>query len=89
MLAKDAQNKLAQRSQRNAKDKNPFMEAKSLDDLQQMEAQLYKKTWEDGKIKPNMEDHYNHQMELFLEAFATLFSEMWHGSRFLDLGKYI
>lgn len=23
------------------------------------------------------------------EALATLFSEMWHGSRFLDLGKYI
>ena len=54
---------------------NPYMSAKSLAELREMEAQLYRDTWEDSKLKPDMEDYYNHQMELFDEAFATLFPD--------------
>jgi hypothetical protein len=60
---------------------NPYMSAKSLADLREMEAQLYRDTWEDGKLKPGMEDYYTHQMELFDEAFATLFPDEYNFHR--------
>ncbi len=75
MPGQDAQGNAGQRGQPTQEYENPYMNAKSLDELRQMEAQLYKDTWKDGKIMPRMEDYYNHQMELFLEAFATLFPE--------------
>jgi len=75
MPGQEAQSNSAQGSQPALDYENPYMNAKSLDELRQMEAQLYKDTWKDGKIMPRMEDYYNHQMELFLEAFATLFPE--------------
>ena len=75
MPGQDAQNKAAQGNQPAQEYENPYMNAKSLAELRQMEAQLYRDTWKDGKIMPRMEDYYNHQMELFLEAFATLFPE--------------
>ncbi len=78
MPVQDAQNNTAQESQPTQEYENPYMNAKSLDELRQMEAQLYKDTWKDGKIMPRMEDYYNHQMELFLEAFATLFPEEYN-----------
>ena len=56
-------------------DENPYMRAQTLDELRQMEAALYQESWKDGKILPEMEDYYSHQMELFTEAFATLFPD--------------
>jgi len=52
---------------------NPFMNAKSLDELRAMEKALYEETWEDGKLIPSMEEYYSHQMELFEEAFSSLY----------------
>ena len=75
MPSQQAQHKPAPSSQRTPEAENPYMNAKSLDELQRMEAQLYKETWQDGKIRPNMEEHYARQMELFLEAYAALFPE--------------
>ena len=54
---------------------NPFMNAKSLDELKAMEKALYEETWIDGKIAPGLEDYYQHQMELFEEAFASLYPD--------------
>ncbi len=54
-------------------EENPYMRAQTVDELRQMEAALYQECWRNGKILPEMEEYYNHQMELFLEAFATLF----------------
>ena len=85
MPAEKAQNKPAQGAQRARQGENPYLNAKSLDELRRMEAQLYEDTWEDGKIRPHMEEHYNHQMELFLEAFAALFPEEYNLHR--TIGK--
>jgi hypothetical protein len=56
-------------------DENPYMQARSLEELIQMEKDLYTDTWKDGKIIPGMEDYYNHQIELFEEAYSVLFPE--------------
>ncbi len=56
-------------------DDNPYMRAQTLEQLREMEAALYQETWKDGKIIPEMEDYYKHQMDLFTEAFATLFPD--------------
>ncbi len=56
-------------------DDNPYMRAQTLEQLREMEAALYQETWKGGKIIPEMEDYYKHQMDLFTEAFATLFPD--------------
>jgi len=75
MPSQEAHDKRVQGARNTQEYENPYMNAKSVDELRQMEAQLYRDTWKDGKIMLNMEDYYNHQMELFLEAFATRFPE--------------
>lgn len=75
MAGQEAQDKTAQGNQPAQEYENPYMNAKSLEELKAMEAQLYKDTWKDGHIMPRMEDYYSHQMELFLEAFATLYPD--------------
>ncbi|MEP7287217.1 MAG: hypothetical protein ABI947_15795 [Chloroflexota bacterium] len=55
---------------------NPYMNAKSLDELKQMEAALYDEVWDKNKVvSSGMEDYYAHQMELFEEAFSTLYPD--------------
>ncbi len=60
---------------------NPYMAAKSYEELENMESALYAQTWRDGKIIPEMEDYYNHQMVLFEEALSTLFPEHYYHPR--------
>jgi hypothetical protein len=54
---------------------NPYMKAKTLDELKAMEKSLYTEVYQDGQLSPDMEEYYEHQMELFLDAFATLFPD--------------
>ena len=54
---------------------NDFMNAKSVDELRAMEQALYDETFHEGKLIPGQEGYYEHQMQLFVEAFAALFPD--------------
>jgi hypothetical protein len=54
---------------------NPYMKAQSVEEIKQMEHDLFKETWVDGKLDPASEQYYNDQMLLFEEAFECLFPE--------------
>lgn len=54
---------------------NDFMNAQSVEDLRAMEQALYAETFRDGKLIPGQEGYYDHQMQLFTEAFAALFPD--------------
>lgn len=54
---------------------NDFMNAKSVDELRAMEQSLYKETFHEGKLIQGQEGYYEHQMKLFVEAFAALFPD--------------
>ncbi|HLY28285.1 MAG TPA: hypothetical protein VKQ72_18200 [Aggregatilineales bacterium] len=60
---------------------NPYMAAKSYEEMQAMESALYAQCWRDGKLIPEMEDYYNHQMVLFEQALSTLFPEHYYHPR--------
>jgi hypothetical protein len=59
----------------NLPEHNPYMKARSVEELRQMEQDLVDQCWKDGKILPHMEEYYEEQMILFTEAFATLFPD--------------
>ena len=54
---------------------NSFMNAKSVEELRAMEKALYDESFHDGKLIPGQEGYYEHQMKLFVEAFAALFPD--------------
>ena len=54
---------------------NPYLDAKTVDELRAMERALYEETHTDGKLDEGSEEYYQMQMELLEEAFATLFPD--------------
>lgn len=54
---------------------NPYMAAKSVEELRAMEKALYDECFPDGKELDGSDPYYEAQMELFEEAFATLFPD--------------
>jgi len=54
---------------------NPYLSAKSVEELRAMEQALYDEVFENGRIQQGAEEYYQDQMELFEDAFATLFPE--------------
>jgi hypothetical protein len=57
---------------------NPYLAAKTFEELERMEASLYAQCWRDDKLLPEMEDYYNHQMALFEQALSASFPEHYH-----------
>ena len=54
---------------------NPFLSAGSVEELREMEKAIYEECFEDGKMLEGCEEQYQRQMELFEDAFASLFPD--------------
>ncbi len=54
---------------------NPYMNAQTVEELRAMEKALYDETFENGHVIKGAEEYYEDQMELFEQAFATLFPD--------------
>ncbi|MHB8627927.1 MAG: hypothetical protein ACYDBJ_12380 [Aggregatilineales bacterium] len=54
---------------------NPYMDATSVEELRSMEKSLYEECFENGQMLEGCEEYYQMQMELFEDAFASLFPD--------------
>jgi hypothetical protein len=54
---------------------NPYLSARSVEELRAMEKALYDECFVDGKEIDGSDAYYEAQMELFDDAFASLFPD--------------